>query len=62
MRDIRYWEERRVTVDDDGRTDMEYVQPKSDLPWWGPTTKEERLERALESIRKLYGKDAVKNG
>lgn len=59
MRDILCWEERRIIVDDEGRTDIEYVQPKSDIPWFGPTTKEERLERALELIRKQFGKDAV---
>lgn len=59
MKDVLYWEQRRIIVDDEGRTEIEYVQPRSDLPWFGPTTKEERLERALETIRKQFGKDAV---
>jgi hypothetical protein len=59
VKDVLYWEERRIIVDDEGRTEIEYVQPKSDLPWFGPTTHQERIQRAIETIRRLYGKDAV---
>lgn len=57
-----YWEERTIVIDDEGRTEIEYVQPRSDLPWFGPTTHQERIQRALETIIKQFGKDAVKNG
>jgi hypothetical protein len=63
MKDVLYWEERRVVVDESGRTEIEYVQPRNYLWWPGPArTKEERLERVLEMIRKQFVKDAVKNG